>query len=752
MPFITHTPNYFKYAGKALMVAPTVDAEGLNTGVAVYDITAGVDKAQLIKTTNTTLDPSEATYTAAFAQVKGTDLTLYLVNDDAISKFTTVGIAQPVVPAIGAYGLNVTYANDTYTFSYTANSDAKAAALVFYKEGVEAGRVAIDVKKGVNTYELAADMLPGEGNDIFTWALDLTGETIANWGRVHHTALTDLKATTTIAMVRPFVAINNNPESDYFQHLYIMDRQGSGNANSGLHAFTPDYKQINTAPLKGGRAVYGSPYRTYVDEQGYIWISDGRDATSGIIVADPANLEGTYEEFFKFDNRTSAGLLTKGGVDVGSSSIGLSIYGTGKDAKLLTVNEDAGTWLKALSLVIYNIGTEEGTYKHSWDSQPSAQITLQGMAAIDGYPLGCSHGVWIATRRTSGNNNASATALQFYDWNGTRQFSSAVAPYNELIDGGLSGACALSEDESVLYFIDGSANLQVWDIVWEGNKPNMTLRYSYATGLADIREMHLDYAGNLVCSGVSGLTVFAIPSAENNTLVPAKSTLTVSKVQGVPVTGMELSAETASVELDATLDLSDLVVFTPADATNKMVTWKSEDETIATVDANGVVTGIKVGTTTISATSMEGNYSDALVLTVAPISVKGIKILSGDENGIMRIGLNAPYAIAYEIIPANAANQNLTWESSDPEVAAVQNNQALIIGLKYGVTIITVTTEDGGHQDSLTVYAGTYTSVEDVKNATGLDLNAPMYDVLGRQVDKDYRGVIIQNGNKYLLK
>ena len=752
MPFITHTPNYFKYAGKAMMVAPTVDAEGLNTGVAVYDITAGVDKAQLIKTTNTTLDPSEALYTAAFAQVKDADLTLYLVADDAVSKFTTANVAQPVVPAIGAYGLNVTYANDTYTFSYTANSDAKAAALVFYKEGVEAGRVAIDVKKGVNTYELAADMLPGEGNDIFTWALDLTGETIANWGRVHHTALADLKATTTIPMVRPFVAINNNPESDYFQHLYIMDRQGSGNANSGLHAFTPDYKQINTAPLKGGRAVYGSPYRTYVDDQGYIWISDGRDATSGIIVADPANLEGTYEEFFKFDNRTSAGLLTKGGVDVGSSSIGLSIYGTGKDAKLLTVNEDAGTWLKALSLVIYNIGTEEGTYKHSWDSQPSAQITLQGMAAIDGYPLGCSHGVWIATRRTSGNNNASATALQFYDWNGTRQFSSAVAPYNELIDGGLSGACALSEDESVLYFIDGSANLQVWDIVWEGNKPNMTLRYSYATGLADIREMHLDYAGNLVCSGVSGLTVFAIPSAENNTLVPAKSTLTVSKVQGVPVTGMELSAEEASVELDATLDLSALVVFTPADATNQMVTWKSEDETIATVDANGVVTGIKVGTTTISATSMEGNYSDALVLTVAPISVKGIKILSGDENGIMRIGLNAPYAIAYEIIPANAANQNLTWESSDPEVAAVQNNQALIIGLKYGVTIITVTTEDGGHQDSLTVYAGTYTSVEDVKNATGLDLNAPMYDVLGRQVDKDYRGVIIQNGNKYLLK
>jgi uncharacterized protein YjdB len=241
-----------------------------------------------------------------------------------------------------------------------------------------------------------------------------------------------------------------------------------------------------------------------------------------------------------------------------------------------------------------------------------------------------------------------------------------------------------------------------------------------------------------------------MPKAENNTVVPAKKALTVAKVQGVAVTGMELSAETASVELDATLDLSGLVVFTPADATNKMVTWKSEDETVATVSAAGVVTGLKLGTTKISATSMEGNFSDTLVLTVAPISVKGVKILSG-ENGVMTIGTSANYAIAYEIIPANAANKNTTWESSDPETVQVQNT-ALIIGHKNGTAIVTVTTEDGGFQDMLTVIVGEGTSVEDIKNQTGLDLNAPMYDVVGRQVDKNYHGIIIQNGNKYLLK
>ena len=44
----------------------------------------------------------------------------------------------------------------------------------------------------------------------------------------------------------------------------------------------------------------------------------------------------------------------------------------------------------------------------------------------------------------------------------------------------------------------------------------------------------------------------------------------------------------------------------------------------------------------------------------------------------------------------------------------------------------------------------TSTNVENVRPA--LDLDAPMYDLLGRQVDATYRGIIIQNGNKYLLR
>ena len=748
LPFVTNTPNYFKYAGKALMAAPAVDAEGKNIGVAVYDITAGVDKAQLIKTTNTTLEASEAVYTAAFAQVKDADLTLYLVADDAVSKFTTVGVAQPVVPAIVAYDLNVVNNGGVYTFSYNANSDAKAAALVFYKDGVEAGRVVVDVKKGANTYELAADMLPGEGGDVFTWALDLTGEAIANFGIV-----AEEKSLIESSTSRLFNAVNTNPETETFGKIYVMHRAGSSTSanapKSGIWEFDHNLVKQNAEAYKGGVAKFGNPTRMGMDRDGYLYIADWADGNSGIYVANTADLTQNFNQFFA-GTRESDGAFNNNGVYTGSSTPGCYVYHNGNEVKLFVYNEDAKGTLPKNGMAVYNIGQEDGSILRYWETAPSAVYTLTGQANTEGNPWGTSHGFFVSQVREEGQSNASATSLKFYANDGTEQMSAVSEEYKDIITGSNAGGYVVSADESTLVFNGGSQDFLVFDITWEGDKPVLTHKYTINHGIAKIRQMNWDYAGNIVCTGDAGVFVVTLPKEVNNTVVPAKKALTVAKVQGVAVTGMEFSAETASVELDATLDLSGLVVFTPADATNKMVTWKSEDETIATVDAAGVVTGVKLGTTKISATSMEGNYSDTLVLTVAPISVKGVKILSG-VDGVMTIGTSANYAIAYEIIPANAANKNTTWESSDPETVQVQNT-ALIIGLKNGSAILTVTTEDGGHTDMLTVVVTDGTSVEDIKNNTGLDLNAPMYDVVGRQVDATYRGVIIQNGNKYLLK
>ena len=550
LPFHTNVANYFKYAHRDIMVTPAEDTDGKNIGVALYDITDGLDKAALIKTTNTTLDAADATYTMAASVVKDADITLYLVRDSLISKFTTVGVDQPAVASIMAYNLNVVENGDNYVFSFNANSDAVSANLIFYAaDNTEVGAVELaNVVKGANSFTIAKDELPGEVGATMTWAVELQGQSISNIGTLY-------KATSkSLGLTRPFISINNSPESEYFQYLYLMDRVGSSKANSGLYAFKPDYTRINTTPYKGGRAMYGSPYRTFVDDQGYIWISDGSDGYSNVIVADPANLEnGKYEEFFQ-GTRDKNGIITNNGVEVGSSSLGISIYGTGKETKLLSLNEDGGTSLVANSITIYNIGTEEGTYKHSWNEAPSAVIKTQGIV-YDGYPLGCTHGIWVASRRAAGQNNTGYTALKFYDWEGNEHMNSAKDPYQDIIDGGYSGACALSKDESVLYFIDGSKHIMVWDIVWEGNKPIMTLRYMFDCGLSSIREMHLDYAGNLVCSGEDAVAVFSLPKTDNTTIIPARKALTVSKSG----TGTHVDEVTTPAPLDMSAPMYDIL-------------------------------------------------------------------------------------------------------------------------------------------------------------------------------------------------
>ena len=75
----------------------------------------------------------------------------------------------------------------------------------------------------------------------------------------------------------------------------------------------------------------------------------------------------------------------------------------------------------------------------------------------------------------------------------------------------------------------------------------------------------------------------------------------------VNVTGIELDKDDITIIRDKTQQLTATVK--PDDATNKKVIWSSSDETIATVDSKGVVTGKKKGDAIIYATTEDGNYS-----------------------------------------------------------------------------------------------------------------------------------------------
>ena len=72
----------------------------------------------------------------------------------------------------------------------------------------------------------------------------------------------------------------------------------------------------------------------------------------------------------------------------------------------------------------------------------------------------------------------------------------------------------------------------------------------------------------------------------------------------VDVTGVELNHDSLSLEVGETYDL--VAEITPDDATDTTVTWSSDDEQVATVDNDGVVTAVAAGTTTITVTATNG--------------------------------------------------------------------------------------------------------------------------------------------------
>ncbi len=93
-------------------------------------------------------------------------------------------------------------------------------------------------------------------------------------------------------------------------------------------------------------------------------------------------------------------------------------------------------------------------------------------------------------------------------------------------------------------------------------------------------------------------------------------TVTAKPVETVPVTSVEVTVEAGTtVSVGKTLQATATVK--PGNATNKKVTWKSSDESIATVDANGVITAKKAGKVVITATSTDGtDKSGSVEITV----------------------------------------------------------------------------------------------------------------------------------------
>ena len=120
------------------------------------------------------------------------------------------------------------------------------------------------------------------------------------------------------------------------------------------------------------------------------------------------------------------------------------------------------------------------------------------------------------------------------------------------------------------------------------------------------------------------------------------------------------------------------------------LTFTSADPTIATVDATGKVTGVAIGSTTVTVT--DGTVSKTFTVNVVATPVTGIDLGDLESGVIIPVGGTKDTDIT--VTPADATDPSLTYTSSDPSIATVDAD-GTITGVAPGTVTITVTTNDG---------------------------------------------------------
>ncbi|MFR0558996.1 Ig-like domain-containing protein, partial [Pseudoscardovia radai] len=197
---------------------------------------------------------------------------------------------------------------------------------------------------------------------------------------------------------------------------------------------------------------------------------------------------------------------------------------------------------------------------------------------------------------------------------------------------------------------------------------------------------------NGVVTGVKEGTATITAFTSNG--VSGKATVTVSAVS-VPVTGVSLSPSNPSVVEGATTRLTATVV--PANATDQSLTWISDNQSVATVDQNGVVTGVKEGTAKITAFTKNGVSGTVTVtVTAAAIAVTGVTVAPANAS----VTAGQAVQLTATVTPANATDKTVTWTSSDTSIATVNAN-GLVTGVKGGTAVITANAS--GYSDTAIV-------------------------------------------------
>ncbi|MBE5804011.1 MAG: hypothetical protein E7316_05805 [Clostridiales bacterium] len=189
-------------------------------------------------------------------------------------------------------------------------------------------------------------------------------------------------------------------------------------------------------------------------------------------------------------------------------------------------------------------------------------------------------------------------------------------------------------------------------------------------------------SGNTLQPKSAGECVVTVASAQNPEVNVAYRTIVVQ-----PVTRVQLSAPSKFTYVGHTLQLTP--TYSPENASIKGVSWTSSNTKVATVDANGVVTGVTKGSATIKATAVDGSGRNASFTVTVQQQPESITLKETD----VVVNMGSYRTMQATVLPNNTNNKKVVWSSSDESVAKI-NSSGRITPVAVGTCTITCQSAD----------------------------------------------------------
>ncbi len=167
----------------------------------------------------------------------------------------------------------------------------------------------------------------------------------------------------------------------------------------------------------------------------------------------------------------------------------------------------------------------------------------------------------------------------------------------------------------------------------------------------------------------------------------------------ISVESVVASADNITLTVEETVAVSATVY--PTDAINTSVIWTTANPNIAVVSAEGVIEAVGAGETVITVITLDGGFTDEIIVTVLPkpVPVEGIYV----DISAVELLVGSSVEVNATVLPEDATDKTLIWTTSNSSVAIVENGTISAVG--SGTATITVTTNDGAHKAMIFVSA-----------------------------------------------